>query len=142
MDYWIIMSAWIFLIVISVIIELESYELVSIWFGAGAIAALILFFLEFELIWQVGAFGFVSMFSLLFIRKAIKVKSKSEIATNIDAFAGLKVRVVKDFNEDGIGEVKLEGKIWTSLSQENQRFKENDLVTVVKVEGNKIIVKE
>lgn len=143
-NYWIVLGGWIALVLIAVIIELETFDLVSIWFAAGGIAALVFFFLDYDLLWQAGAFAVVSALGLLILKMLGKTDRRNHktIPTNIDAWRGVEVRVTKDFDQDGLGEVKHEGKIWTAKCMEKSQFKVDDLVRIVKVEGNKIIVKE
>ena len=45
--------AWIALIVVAIIVEVLSDQLISIWFVPGAIVATILDFCNVDLIWQV-----------------------------------------------------------------------------------------
>lgn len=113
MEVWI----WLGLIVILSIIEAVTVELVSVWFIASAIVSLILqvLGLDFKLCFIIFVLlGIVLMITTRkYLLKLLQVKKTS---TNIDRIIGMKALVTKDIKD--IGEVKVDGKIWTAVSDE------------------------
>ena len=113
MEVWI----WLGIIVILSIIEAVTVELVSVWFIASAIVSLILqvLGLDFKLCFIIFVLlGIVLMITTRkYLLKLLQVKKTS---TNIDRIIGMKALVTKDIKD--IGEVKVDGKIWTAVSDE------------------------
>ena len=56
---------WLVVFVLSVVAEIATAGLVSIWFAGGAVVAFILAVLEVQLVWQVVAFVAISLLLLL-----------------------------------------------------------------------------
>jgi len=139
---WII---WFGVLVLSIIVEALTPELLSVWFGLGAIVALILSIIEGIPWWvELIVFMVVSVVSLLALRPIIKKYAKTnKTASNIDEIVGKKGKMIKSCDEINHGEVKINGVIWTAIGADgHQNIKEDSLVEVVAIEGNKLIVKE
>lgn len=139
---WII---WLGVFVISLIVEALTPELLSVWFGLGAIVALILSLIEGVARWiELIVFIVISVATMLTIRPIInKFVKKNEVASNIDEIIHKKGKMVKSCDELNYGEVKINGVTWTALSADNeQEIEEGSLVEVVSVEGNKLLVKK
>lgn len=133
---------WISVMVLALIIEGGTMDLSSVWFSAGALAALVV-----ALIWpeayipQIVVFILVSIALLILIRPIIKDKmKKNEIKTNADSLVGKVAVCTKDILNGERGEVKIEGKIWTAISNENVVI--GDKVTVLAIKGVKLVVRK
>lgn len=139
---WII---WLAIFVIALIIESLTSELVSIWFGFGSIIAIILSLIKGVDWWiELIVFVVISLMSLLCLRPLTnKFMKKNDIHSNIDEIIGKKGVVLKEANELNNGEVKIKGIIWTAVpSLDTKKIEKGDIVTVVSIEGNKLIVKK
>ena len=139
---WII---WLGIFVLALIIEAISPELLSVWFALGSIIALILSFIPGVTWWiQLIVFVVVSGTLLLCLRPLTKkymIRNKRN--TNIDEIIGKKGKMIKGCDELNHGEVKINGVIWTAVSSdEKSSIKEDAIVKVISIEGNKLIVKE
>jgi membrane protein implicated in regulation of membrane protease activity len=133
---------WISVMVLALIIEGGTMDLSSVWFSAGALAALVV-----ALIWpeayipQIVVFILVSIALLILIRPIIKDKmKKNEIKTNADSLVGKVAVCTKDILNGERGEVKIEGKIWTAISNEDVVI--GDKVTVLAIKGVKLVVRK
>lgn len=133
---------WVAVIVLAAIIEAGTMDLSSIWFSAGALFALIIAIIFPEAIpVQVVAFIVVSMLLLIFLRPILKEHmNKNEIKTNADSLVGKIAVCTKAIKDGERGEVKIEGKIWTAIS--NEDVEEHDKVTVLAIKGVKLVVRK
>lgn len=135
---------WVFIVILSVIIEAATMGLATIWFAFGALAAWIVQFLHFSFTFQVFIFLIVSSILLIFTRPfAIKHLKVGKTATNVDKLIGKTGKVVEEIdNINARGKIKISGQIWTSRSVDEEILKMDQLVEVVMVEGVKLIVKK
>ena len=128
--------------VVAVVFELITTDLTSFWFAIGAIAALVAnVFLKDNLIAvQIAIFAVVSILSIVLLKPLIKKKfDKPALPTNSDALIGQSVYVVEKVTPNNPGAVKIEGVVWTAVSQQDE-FEVGDLVVVSKIDGNKLII--
>lgn len=135
MEVWI----WLGIIVILSIIEAVTVELVSVWFIASAIVSLILqvLGLDFKLCFIIFVLlGIVLMITTRkYLLKLLQVKKTS---TNIDRIIGMKALVTKDIKD--AGEVKVDGKIWTAVSDEI--LSAGDYAKVLEINSTKLKVEK
>lgn len=133
---------WASVIILSASIEAGTMDLSSIWFSVGAVFALIVALIWPEAIFaQAIIFIVVSLILLIVLRPIFKKNMrKNEIKTNADSLVG-KIAVCTTAIKDGErGEVKIEGKIWTAIS--NEDIKEHEKVTVLAIKGVKLVVRK
>lgn len=138
---WII---WLSLFVIALIIEGGTTELVSIFFGFGALVAMIVSFIPNVEWWvELVVFVVVSGATLLALRPLVKkYLSKQVRSTNVDEMIGKKATVI-DVNNDGYPEVKINGLIWRiEPVDEEIKIALDDKVEVVSIKGNKLVVRK
>ena len=133
---------WAVAIVAFGVIEGITFQLVSIWFVFGSIAALISAFLGAEFYVQIILWIAVSVAALLLTRPIVRKKLNTKVQpTNLDRCVGSKAMVIEDIdNANAVGQVKIDGKIWTARSVDEQFIPKNSVVTVEKIEGVKLIV--
>ena len=134
---------WIVLLVVLIIIEAVTAQLVTIWFAAGAAAALVaeLCGLEQWLQWVI--FIAVSAVALVATRPLVKkITNKTVQPTNADRCIGQTAVVTEDIvNIDARGQVNVNGITWTARSADGSEIKKDERVTVEKIEGVKLIVR-
>lgn len=142
MMFWI----WLGVIVVTVIVEIVTLELVSIWFSFGAIIPFILsaFKGAVPMEIQIVIFVVVSALLILLLRKyAQKLLFKNtDEKTNIDSFKGKKIRLLEDASFEKSGSIKINDVVWTATSQDGSLLKAGELVEIVSIDGNKCIVKK
>ncbi len=134
---------WLVVFLILLVIEIITLGLTTIWFAGGALAAFIATLLEADVIIQIVLFVVISLI-LLFVTRPIAVKyfNKDLAKTNVEGIIGKTAIVNKRIdNINGSGEAVLEGEIWMARSENNEIIEAGAQVTVVAVEGVKLIVK-
>lgn len=137
---------WISVLVLAIIIEMLTDQLVSIWFAPGAIVATILDFCEVDVIWQVIVFLVVSIVGIILAKTVLDKylpKAKNN-KTNIEAIIGEKCVVTEKIdNFAGCGLVKINGQIWSARSvTESDVFESGEVLVIVAIEGVKLICKK
>lgn len=134
---------WLIVLVTTLIVEALTAGLVTIWFSAGAIAALISSYFGIGFIYQIIIFIAVSAFALLITRPLVKGKIiKSPVKTNADLVLGQNAVVIEAIEPiEGKGQVKVGGKVWSAKSADLSGIEKDRIVTVEKIEGVHLIVK-
>src|SRR5699024_6490478 len=134
-------SWWLIIFIISLVIELISLSLVSIWFAAGALIAMFLEFLELGLIYEIIGFIITSLITFFIFRPTLMNFIKSpKVRTNADRLIGKTGEMIKVANETSMGQVKVEGQIWQAVSKDNKHLKAGTVVIVEGIEGVKLVV--
>lgn len=138
---------WLGVVVVSLVIEALTYELISIWFTAGGLIAMTLAIINsltnVTIDWTVQLIIFlvISLILVVLVRPITKKYLKRiDVKTNIDSIVGKHAFVLDDINVDCKGTVKLEGVIWTAVA--NEDIYNGEKVEVLAIEGNKLIVKK
>ena len=136
------MIFWIVLLVVLIIVEAVTAQLVTIWFAAGALVSLVISMLGGELWLQIIAFCIVSGALLAglwpFIRKFL---NPHLTATNVDAVIGTEGIVTADIdNLNAVGQVKLGGMEWTARSTSGDKITAGTRIRVDRIEGVKAFV--
>lgn len=133
---------WIGLLVLFIIAEAATAQMVSIWFIAGAIVASICAAFNLSVVIQIVAFLVVSVLLIVFLRPLAKKKLTPKIIpTNADMVIG-KVAVVKETvdNTQGQGRVAVDGIDWTARSYYGDVIAEGDRAVVYAIDGVKLII--
>lgn len=135
---------WLVAMIVLLIIEGIVPGLVSIWFAIGAFAAMISAILGAPLWLQVLWFFAVSILTLCLTRPfAKKYVNSRAMPTNADMLIGKECVVTEAINNVlGTGAVTVGGKVWTARTEEpDGKAETGKVMTVVKIEGVKLIVK-
>ncbi|MDY6016720.1 MAG: NfeD family protein [Oscillospiraceae bacterium] len=134
---------WIVLLVVLVIVEAATAQLVTIWFAAGAAAALIAERCHAPEWLQWIVFIAVSVIALIATRPLVRKATKANRQpTNADRCIGQTAVVIEEINNiEGKGQVHVNGIPWTARSLDGTVFKKDELVTVERIDGVKLIVK-
>lgn len=134
---------WTVVLLISVIIEAITIDLVSIWFGVGAVAALICEALGLSQVLQVVIFTIVSVTCIIISRPlAKKYLRGNTIKTNLDRVIGKHCLVTETITADTKGEVKVMGTLWSAVSLDNIKIEAGQYAEVVSIEGAHVIVRK
>ena len=133
---------WIGFAVIMAVCEAFTSQLVSIWFVFGGLSAAITTIFTPSIPIQSAVFLLVSIVSLIITKPIVKKAKKScgVVKTNADRLVG-KIGVVISTIEDihTVGQVKVEGEIWTAKSEKSPLLKDTK-VKILAIEGVKLIV--
>lgn len=134
---------WLIILAVMIVIEIATLGLTTIWFGIGAVGAAVVSWMGYGIWVQLAVFAVLSVAAMALCRPfAVKYLNKDKEKTNIDDVIGKTVIVSKKIeNETATGEVLLNGIEWTARSEDGRVIPEGEKVTVVSVEGVKLIVK-
>ena len=135
---------WIAVTVAFIIIEALTTQLLTIWFAAGAAAAVIATLLDASILVQCIVFVAVSLIALIATRPLVKKLTKQKFSpTNADRFIGETAVVTENINNIAqTGLVRIQGTVWTARSADGEDIPEGETVTVKKIEGVKLIVEK
>ena len=133
---------WLVAFVALLAVEAGTVSLVSIWFAAGALVAMVAALLEAQLWLQIVLFMVVSVGLLLALRPLLKKYiTPKKIRTNVDSVIGTQGVVLEQIdNIAGTGRVKLGGMEWSARSSSGEPIEEHTRVRVDKIEGVKVFV--
>ena len=137
------LTFWIVMLIAFVIIEASTAQLLTIWFAVGALAALISQMLGADVWLQWLIFVAVSAVVVAATRPLVKKYARPKIQpTNADRCIGQTAVVTEDIdNISGKGAAKVNGIEWSARSETGEIIKAGETVTVVKIDGVKLIVK-
>ena len=133
---------WLLLVVVFLLAEAATVTVISLWFAAGALAAMATALLGGGVWLQAGVFLVVSAIALTALRPLVrKYLTPKLTATNIDSVIG-SVGIVTTAidNVAAAGQVKLNGMEWTARSSSGEVLPAGTQVTVERIEGVKVFV--
>lgn len=127
---------WIILAILAGIIELLSFNLVSIWFSISAIVLAIISIYIKDLQIQIFIFSVLSLLFLILTRNLVKKFFNKRIFES--DFIGTKVKVID--REQDYYLVKFKGVIYKAVS--NKKIEIGTYKIIKKFDGNKIILED
>ncbi len=134
------MIFWLMLAVVLFVVEASTANLVSVWFGIGALFAIIPASLNSIIAIQVAVFVLVSLAALALIFPLVN-KKKQKQPTNADRIIGQEGIITEEVNGiSGKGQVKVMGSIWSAKSADDFNIEEGTKVKIVGIEGVKAVV--
>lgn len=132
---------WFLLFVILLLVEIITVNLVSIWFSIGALFSCVVSLFIDNLYIQILIFIIVSIVSLLLTKPIVKkLRIRNIEKTNLDSVIDKIGVVTQNITSVDAGEIKIMGKKWTAISNENLFV--GDRVKVLNISGVKLIVKK
>ena len=133
---------WFILLLIFVVVEAVTVNMVSAWFAAGSLAAMITAMAGGKLWLQILLFLVVSGVALALLRPLAKKYFTPRITqTNVDALAGKVCLCVTAIdNLAGAGQVKLGDVEWSARSTNGEPIAAGEQVRIDRVEGVKVYV--
>ena len=132
---------WAIVLIILILAEIFTFNLVSIWFVIGSIVAFAMSFFNDNMILQILVFVVVSLLTLIITKPLCnKYMNKKRENTNLDSVVGKIAIVVKEPTKTSKGQAKVEGKIWTVVSEDILSI--DDKVEVEEIEGVKLKVRK
>lgn len=134
---------WLGVVLLLSVIEMATADLITIWFIASGIVTLIISFFDISFVAQVGIFVVLGTVLLITTRKTLVEKmNKNKQKTNLDRVVGMEGVVTEKITKHNPGEVKVDGKKWTAISNDGKNISEGKNVKIIKIEGVKLIVEE
>lgn len=133
---------WLVLMVVFLAAEASTVSMVSLWFAAGALIALLTALAGGPAWLQTLLFLVVSAGLLLALRPLVKKYLSPKLtATNVDSVVGSTGLVTAAIdNVSAVGQVKLGAMEWTARSTSGQPIPAGTLVKVDRIEGVKAFV--
>ena len=139
---WGFTMVWLILMVVFLAVEAATVTMVSLWFAAGALTALIVSLLGGPLWLQILVCLAVSAAALALLRPlARKYFTPKLTRTNVDSVIGSQGYVTAAIdNASAVGQVKLGGMEWSARSSSGDPLPVGTLVKVDRIEGVKVFV--
>lgn len=141
--YWIF---WLIFAIVFFVIEAATINLTTIWFGIGAVVALVLDLLGLGIATQLLAFFGVSVVTLVLFLMVLKPKFKigkdePMPRTNADRILDHEGTVLKTIDPiTGTGLVLVCNQQWTATTRGQEPIKAGNRVRVLAIEGVKAVV--
>lgn len=133
---------WLALLILFFIVEASTVTVVSIWFAAGSLAALIASMLGAPTWLQTVLFFVVSVALLLALRPVTKKYFTPRLTkTNVDSVIGsVGIVTAAIDNIQAVGTIKLGAMEWTARSTSGEQIPAGTRVKVDRIEGVKAFV--
>ncbi len=136
--------AWIVWLIIAValaVIELVTINLVCVWFVVSAVAAIFVSLATDSIVIQLAVFVIAGVVLMLLTRPMLmKRLGKSNEKTNLDRVVGMQGIVTENIEPLKVGEVKVDGKLWSAVS--DILIEKDEVVEIVSIDGVKLNVKK
>lgn len=135
------MYFWLTVVIILSVVECMTIDLVTIWYIASGLCTIVLSLFIDNFVIQFAFFTILGTILLITTKSFLKdvLKSK-DIKTNFDRVIGMKGIVIEEINENSIGEVKVDGKRWSAIS--DKKIDLNKEVIILAIDGVKLKVEE
>ena len=133
---------WLGAAVVFGILEAMTAGLISVWFVAGAVAAMVAAMLEADVMVQAGVFIVVSALALALTRPLVRRWTQTRtVATNADRVLGQMAKVTETVdNDNSMGAGYVDGKTWSARSSDGSVIPAGTRVQVERMEGVKLFV--
>ena len=139
---------WVFWLIaagVFFIIEMATIGFLVFWLGIGALLAMVTSFITDSILIQALVFIITSTLLLIFTRPLVDkfIKVPKEVKTNAYSIIGKKGIVISKINNiEGIGQIKIDGEVWSAKSVTDEDIPENTEVEIVEIDGVKAVVKK
>lgn len=136
------LMVWAGLLALFIIVEALTAQLVTIWFAAGSLAALIVHLCGAKLWLEIVLFIVVSAVALIVTRPLVKKFTHSKIQpTNADRCIGAEAVVTEDINNiEGTGCVVIDGITWSARSEDGEIISKGKKVVIKEIKGVRVVV--
>lgn len=133
---------WLILMVIFLLAEASTVTMISLWFAAGSLAAMLVSLFNGAYWLQVCVFLAVSCILLALLRPMVRKYFTPKLSrTNVDSVIGsIGLVTAAVDNIEAHGQVKLGGMEWSARSTSGEPIAEGIRVRVDRVEGVKVFV--
>ena len=135
---------WLLVIIASIVVEISTTAMVSIWFVPGGVLCMLLAALHVA-VWVQAVVFFVLSACLIiafqcFFKNKLKTSDNKDKATDLDLVIGSLAMVSERIDNDASeGCVKLEGKYWSARSNDGSTIEVGEKVEIIAVSGVKLI---
>ncbi len=135
---------WLAAVVLFVILEAATYQLISTWFAIGAVGGLIAALCGADFYIQLCVFAVVSAVMLAVLRPlSMRILKRQDFKTNADSLIGKDVLITNEVsNIKGTGEGKVNGMTWTVRSDTDEILLPGQTARIKRIEGVKLIAEK
>ena len=139
---------WVFWLIaagVFFIIEMATIGFLVFWLGIGALLAMVTSFVTDSIFIQALVFVITSTLLLIFTRPLVNkfIKTPKELKTNAYSIIGKKAIVISKINNvEGVGQIKIDGDVWSAKSFNDEDIPEDTEVEVTEIDGVKAVVKK
>ena len=134
---------WAGMFIATLVGEIMTVELLSIWFSLGSLVAFILALCGVSTTIQIIVFLAVSSILLICLRSIfMRMLKNTKEKTNLDSIIGTTYTLQKEISKFGSGEIKVNGVIWRVISESGEEIPAGETVQIVEIQGNKFVVKK
>lgn len=131
---------WVAVLIVAVIIDICTSSALFIWYGIGAIVAIILNNFNFGVTTQVVAFAVVGTILTLIFYPIFKKKVKELPKTTPQEEKYIGQEFIADHDIDENSQVKINGTYW-AVTNEGEKIKKGQRYKIIRIEGIKLIIK-
>lgn len=133
---------WALVAFVCLIIELTNGDFFIMCFAIGGAITAIAAACGLDFYWELGIFALTSVLCLFFVRpSALRYLHKGDNrVSNADALIGREGRVVDAIQENGYGNVAIDGDVWKAKTEDGSSVEKDERVKVVKRESTIITV--
>ena len=131
---------WVAVVIILAIVEAMTVNVVTIWYVASGLVTIVVSFFTDNFLIQFGVFTVLGTILLITTRPMIKKLAVGNVRTNLDRIIGMKGFVTEEINKNQIGEVKVDGKKWSAIS--DKKIEVDKVVKVLEINGVKLKVEK
>ena len=136
-------TLWLIVAVAFGLAELMTTSLTLVWFSIGALVVMLLSTFIESIVIQIVIFAVISITLLVVFTKYFIDKDKTfKYNTNLQGIVQKKGIVKKEIKPYETGIVILGGEEWTAISEDNIKIEKETVVSVVRIEGVKLVVRE
>ncbi len=142
MDLW---QGWLVVGIVLLLIELLTFTLAFAAIALGALVAALAAYVGLEPVWQIAGLGVGTLIGFVGARPFVLKKlgrGDHTYQSNVDALLGQEGKVVEALDGHSTGRVLVGGEEWRAVPATGQPIEAGRSVTVVEVEGNKLVVVE
>ena len=133
---------WLIAAVVLGVVEVSTVNLITLWFAVSALVVAVIAAFGAGAGVQITVFIVVSAILVIATRPlARRFLNRRTVATNADRIISAKGVVVEEINSiKGSGQVKVMGQVWSAKSANGENIADGTAVTVVALEGVKVVV--
>ena len=133
---------WLIAAAILGIVEVSTVNLITLWFAVSAVVTAVFAVCGAAPGVQISVFIVVSAILVIATRPLAKrFLDRNTVATNADRIISAKGVVIEEINSiKGCGQVKVMGQVWSAKSADGENIAEGASVTIVALEGAKVVV--
>lgn len=134
---------WAAVFIATIVVEVTTVELASVWFAFGSLVSFILALCGAGETVQIIVFAVVSALMFICLRPiCMKFLKNSKETTNVDSLIGSVHTLLKDIDDEKFGEIKINGVSWRVSLSGGGKLAAGEKVKIVEVQGNKFVVEK